>query len=250
MRAVERTLREAESVDAFELQAFDVAVARLVDGTPLAHVLGEAYFMGRRFQVTPAVLVPRDDTAVLVNAALECVGDDRPAHILDLGTGSGCVAISIALERPRCRLVATDRSAAALEVARANVQQLGAVNVSCVPADWFTGVPSGRYDVIVANPPYIAADDPHLADLSHEPLAALVSGHDGLDDLRHIVASAPAFLAADGMLLVEHGYRQRAAVAALFEVAGFDTIVVLDDAGGNARVVGGRRPAFVPAGMG
>lgn len=243
--AVERTLREAAPAADVDLRQFDLAVARLVAGEPLAYVVGEQFFMGRRFSVAPAVLIPRDDTAVLVGAALDGVGADRSARILDLGTGSGCVAISIALERPHSDVVAIDSAAAALDIARDNARRLGATNVRFACADWFVGAPQGPFDLVVANPPYIATGDPHLAALAHEPVSALVSGRDGLDDLRRIVSGAGAVLAPDGLLLVEHGYRQRPAVVALFEAAGFTGVVTFDDAGGNARVVGGRRPRSV-----
>lgn len=241
MGAVERTLSEAAPAADVDLRQFDLAVARLAAGEPLAYVVGEQFFMGRRFSVTPAVLIPRDDTAVLVGAALDAVGADRSARILDLGTGSGCVAISIALERPRSDVVAIDSAAAALDIARDNARWLGATNVRFACAHWFAGAPPGPFDLVVANPPYIETGDPHLAALAHEPASALVSGRDGLDDLRRIVSGAGAVLAPDGLLLVEHGYRQRPAVVALFEAAGFTGIAVLDDAGDNPRVVHGRR---------
>ena len=241
MGAVERTLSEAAPAADVDLRQFDLAVARLAAGEPLAYVVGEQFFMGRRFSVTPAVLIPRDDTAVLVGAALDAVGADRSARILDLGTGSGCVAISIALERPRSDVVAIDSAAAALDIARDNARRLGATNVRFACAHWFAGAPPGPFDLVVANPPYIETGNPHLAALAHEPASALVSGRDGLDDLRRIVSGAGAVLAPDGLLLVEHGYRQRPAVVALFEAAGFTGIAVLDDAGDNPRVVHGRR---------
>ena len=243
--AVERTLREAAPAADVDLRQFDLAVARLVAGEPLAYVVGDQFFMGRRFSVAPAVLIPRDDTAVLVGAALDAVGADRSARVLDLGTGSGCVAISIALERPCSDVVAIDSAAAALDIARDNAWRLGATNVRFACADWFVGAPQGPFDLVVANPPYIATGDPHLAALAHEPVSALVSGRDGLDGLRRIVSGAGAVLAPDGLLLVEHGYRQRPAVVALFEAADFTGVVIFDDAGGNARVVGGRRPRSV-----
>lgn len=250
IRAIQRTLLEAAPAADVDLRQFDLAIERLAAGEPLAYVVGEQFFMGRSFRVTPSVLIPREDTSVLVDAALDQVGADRSARILDLGTGSGCVAISIALERPLCEVVAVDRSVEALEVARDNARCLGAANVRLACADWFDEAPPGPYDVVVANPPYIEAGDPHLAALAHEPASALVSGRDGLADLRRIVSGAGAVLAPGGLLLVEHGYRQRPAVVALFEATGFTGIRVIDDAGGNARVVGGRPPRSAASAMG
>ena len=241
IRQVERTVREPEPAATIDLHGYQDALARLAAGEPMAYVLGGQWFLDRLFRVTPAVLIPRDDTATLVAAAVDGLAPDADARILDLGTGSGCIAISIALARPRADIVATDRSLAALAVARDNAARLGARNVRFAEADWFAGVPPGPYRMIVANPPYIDAGDPHLVALGHEPVSALVSGSDGLDDLRRIVAGAAAVLAPHGRLLVEHGHRQRAAVLRLFEAARFDRIETFDDPGGNPRVVAGRR---------
>jgi len=221
-------------------------VARRVAGAPIAYILGWREFHGHRFQVTTDVLIPRPDTETLVDAALTVLPEGRPLRVLDLGTGTGCVAISIALARPMADVVATDSSAAALAVAAGNAQALGTGNVRFLRGDWYGALGSetdGPFDVIVSNPPYIAAADPHLVegDLRAEPAAALSPGGDGLDALRAIIAGAPAHLRPGGWLLVEHGWDQGGAVAALLADAGLVDRVDHHDLGGNHRVSGGRR---------
>ena len=222
-------------------------VARRAAGEPIAYILGWREFHGHRFHVTPDVLIPRPDTETLVDAALAVLPEGRPLRVLDLGTGSGCVAISIALARPMADVVATDASAAALAVAAGNARALGAGNVGFARGDWYGALGSatgGPFDVIVSNPPYIAAGDPHLGegDLRAEPAAALSPGGDGLDALRNIIAGAPAHLRPGGWLLVEHGWDQGGAVAAFLAEAGLVDRVDHHDLGGNHRVSGGRIP--------
>ncbi|MBU3695094.1 MAG: peptide chain release factor N(5)-glutamine methyltransferase [Rhodocyclaceae bacterium] len=216
-------------------------VARRVAGEPVAYLLGWREFHGHRFAVTPDVLIPRPDTETLVDAALALLPDGKAARVLDLGTGSGCVAISIALARPRAEVVGVDASSAALRVAQSNAEALGASNVRFVVSDWYAAV-EGRFDLIVSNPPYIAAADPHLGegDLRFEPGGALSPGGDGLDALRAIIAGAPERLVPGGWLLVEHGWDQGAAVAGLLVEAGFEDRVGYRDLGGNHRVSGGK----------
>jgi release factor glutamine methyltransferase len=242
MSAAQRIARERDPVDAFDLADHEQGVARLAAGEPLAYVVGEQPFREGVFVVTPDVLIPRPDTEVLVACALERLPARDELQVLDLGTGSGCIAISIALERPNAEVTAVDTSPAALEIARLNAQRLGAGNVRFVRSDWFEGLADRRFDVIVTNPPYIAATDPHLADLAHEPRAALVAGPDGLDAIRRIVADAADHLEPGGVLLVEHGYDQRAKVLELLRAAGLVEAYGLDDLAGRARVVVGRRP--------
>ncbi len=215
-----------------------VALAeRRARGEPLPYLLGKQEFYGREFEVDPAVLIPRPETELLVDATLEALRGMAAPRVLDLGAGSGCIAITLALERPDAAVTAADRSAAALAVARANARRLGA-GVTFVESDWLAGVEKD-FDAIVANPPYVAAGDPHLPALADEPLHALAGGADGLAHLRTIVAGAPAHLRAGGQLLVEHGYDQGAAVRALFTVAGFTTVRTLRDAAGIERVCAG-----------
>lgn len=221
---------------------------RRVAGEPVAYIVGWREFHGHRFRVTPDVLIPRPDTETLVDAALALVPGDASARVLDLGTGSGCVAISIALARPLAQVVATDSSPAALAVARGNAQALEARNLCLMAADWYAGI-SGRFDLIVSNPPYIAAADPHLAtgDLRFEPADALSPGGDGLDALRAIIDGAPAHLEAAGWLLVEHGWDQGEAVGSLLAAAGFAHRSTHHDLGGHHRVSGASRAATTTA---
>jgi len=239
LTTAQRISRESEPAGAFELGGYSADVARLLAGEPLAYVLGEQPFREHAFRVTPDVLIPRPDTEVLVACALEAIAEDRTGRILDLGTGSGCIAISIAFERPACEVVAVDASAAALAVARDNAARLDAGNVRFVESDWYAALEGERFDLIVSNPPYVAAGDPHLADLAHEPRSALVAGADGLDDIRRIVAGAGSHLRPGGSLMVEHGWDQRHAVMEIFRAGGFATPVTHDDLAGRPRVVEG-----------
>ena len=211
--------------------------ARRLAGEPIAYLLSDREFFGRRFRVDRSVLIPRPETECLVEAALdEMKGRGRP-RVLDAGTGSGCIAITLALERPDAEVSATDVSEAALELARSNATALGA-RVGFIHADWY--VPEvRRFDLIVSNPPYIAADDPHLIDLACEPREALTDGGDGLSCLRAIIDRAPAHLTTRGALLVEHGYDQAAAVRAMMIRNGFGSIRTLTDLAGVERVCWG-----------
>jgi len=222
--------------------AFFGLARRRRNGEPVAYLVGRREFWGLTLHVNPAVLVPRPETETLVALALEWLPADRPVRVLDLGTGSGAIALAIARERPNAQVVAVDASTGALAVARANVAALGLRNVSVLASDWFAAV-EGTFDLIASNPPYIRAGDPHLAgdDVRFEPIAALVSGADGFRDLRTIVAQAPARLAPQGALLVEHGHDQAESVRALFEAAGFADVTARRDLAGIHRVAAGRK---------
>lgn len=235
-----RIAREPDAIDAFDLTAYEQDLTRLAGGEPLAYILGLQPFQEHVFVVTPAVLIPRPDTEILVARALRHLPAYGQASVLDLGTGSGCIAICLALERPHVDVMAVDASPDALQVARLNAQRLRAERVRFLESDWFDAVAGERFDLIVANPPYVAAGDAHLADLRHEPETALVAGADGLDHLRHIVAAAGDHLLPGGALMVEHGYDQRNAVLELFRRAGFSDLEGIDDLAGRARVVVGR----------
>ncbi|MCX7230671.1 MAG: peptide chain release factor N(5)-glutamine methyltransferase [Burkholderiales bacterium] len=236
-----------EAAGAAAAHAFEALAARRRAGEPLAYVLGWREFHGRRFEVGPAVLVPRPETEGLVDAALERLAGVPAPRLLDLGTGSGAIAATLALERPDAAVLATDASADALAVARANAARLGATGVGFALGDWWTALPPGcaPFDAIVSNPPYIADADPHLLDpaLRHEPPGALASGPEGLDAIGTIVAGAPARLAAGGWLLLEHGCDQGAAVRDRLLRAGFEGVATLPDLQGLDRVSVGRRPA-------
>ncbi len=232
----------AHDTDPLEPQAaarFDNACRRRAAGEPAAYIVGHKEFHGLVLQVDARVLVPRPDTETLVDWALDLLASDGAA--LDLGTGSGAIALALQHARPDAAITAADRSTDALAVAQANAERLH-LPVRFLHADWWRGVDGGPYDVIVSNPPYIAMDDPHLAALGHEPAQALVAGRDGLDDLRVLVAGAAAWLHPGGWLLLEHGHDQASAVRDLLARHGFDAVASRNDLAGIARCSGGRRP--------
>jgi release factor glutamine methyltransferase len=221
--------------------AFAAIARRRGAGEPVAYLTGRREFHGLALGVGPAVLIPRPETETLVDAALARVPPATTARVLDLGTGSGAIALAIAHQRPAAQVYGCDASSAAVDVAKANAQRLGLANLRFFVSDWFAAVPALRFDVVVSNPPYIAAGDPHLAvgDLRFEPPTALSPGADGLAALRAIIADAPAFLAAGGFCAVEHGFDQMGAVRALFGDAGFLAVATLADLAGHPRVTGG-----------
>ncbi|WP_066257780.1 peptide chain release factor N(5)-glutamine methyltransferase [Hydrogenophaga flava] len=215
-------------------------------GEPVAYLLGEKEFGGLNLQVDARVLVPRPDTEVLVDWALDALptpGGAEAPRLLDLGTGSGAIALTVASRRPDAQVIATDASAEALVVAQANAQRLN-LPVRFAQGAWLAAVPGERFHVIASNPPYIAEGDPHLPALSHEPLTALTAGPDGLDDLRQIVAQAPAALHTGGWLLLEHGHDQAAAVRELLGTRGFEDFCSRTDLAGIERCSGGRWPGL------
>lgn len=224
-----------------ELNAFDALVARRRAGEPIAYIVGTREFYSLDFVVTPAVLIPRPETELLVELALAHLQPGRASRVLDLGTGSGCIAIAIAKHRPRTEVIAVERSAPALDVARDNARRLEASNVEFRLGDWFSAVGNERFDVIVANPPYIAAGDPHLVegDLPAEPRDALVAGTDGLDAVREIVRAASRHLSDAGLLAVEHGYDQASRVREMLEASGFAGVASRRDLAEIERVSGG-----------
>ena len=219
---------------------FEMLLARRLSGEPVAHLTGTREFYGRSFQVSPDVLIPRPDTELLVELALARMPPGQAVKVLDLGTGSGCIAITLALERPLAQVTAVDRSAAALAIARRNADILTA-RVEFLNSDWFAVLTGRRFDLIVGNPPYIAAADPHLThgDVRFEPLNALAAGPDGLEDLRRLAAAAGAHLLPSGALLLEHGYDQADAVQTLLQSAGFRHVQSWPDLSGIRRVSGG-----------
>ncbi|CAL1240980.1 peptide chain release factor N(5)-glutamine methyltransferase [Candidatus Methylocalor cossyra] len=224
---------------------FRALVERRRAGEPLAYITGEREFWSRRFRVGPGVLIPRPETELLVELALTLLPQDRPAELLDLGTGTGVIAVTLALERPAIRALATDLSPEALALAMENAARHGATNLRFALGNWFVAVPAGaRFDLVVSNPPYIATGDPHLGrgDLRFEPALALVAGPEGLDALAAIVAAAGAYLKPEGWLLLEHGYTQADAVAALLAAHGYGEIAHHADLQGHRRVVAARRP--------
>lgn len=242
-RVVVATYPERE-VAAEPANRYRALAARRLAGEPIAYLVGEREFYGRAFAVGPAVLVPRPETELLVDLVLGWI-DAGASRVLDLGTGSGAIAVSIAAERPAAAVTAVDLSADALTVAAANAARHG-VDVRLLQGDWYAPLPpDAGFDVIVANPPYVDDGDPHLAqgDLRFEPRLALTPGPDGLAALRAIVAGAVDRLAPGGRIALEHGWNQAALVAPLLQSAGLSEVCAHDDLAGHARVTTARRPA-------
>jgi len=216
-------------------------LARRAEGEPAAYLLGDKEFFGLSLRVTPDTLIPRPDTEILVHWALEHLPPDQPRRVLDLGTGSGAIALALAHERPLAEVSAVDASLGALQVALRNAATLG-LRLRGLPGSWFTPVAGGRFDLIVSNPPYIAEGDPHLPSLCHEPLRALVSGADGLRDLCDIIDGASAHLRPGAWLLLEHGAGQAEPVRQRLVEQGFVDVDTRHDIEGRPRCTGGRWP--------
>ncbi|WP_394788371.1 peptide chain release factor N(5)-glutamine methyltransferase [Rhodoferax sp.] len=229
-----------DALNPVQAAAFGTACTRRRAGEPVAYITGQREFYGMDLAVDARVLVPRPDTETLVEWALERLAGKTAPKVLDLGTGSGAIALAIQKTRPDAQVTAVDFSADALAVAQANAAKL-ALPIAFVHSNWLAQVP-GQYQLIVSNPPYIADADSHLPALAHEPLSALTSGADGLDDIRQIVSQAPAHLQAGGWLLLEHGYDQAAAVRVLLEQAGFGQVQSRQDLAGIERCSGGQMP--------
>ncbi len=235
-----------------ELQPADQAklaelLLRRCHGEPIAYILGKREFYGLDLTVTPATLIPRPDTEILVETALNKMPAGKSMQLLDLGTGTGAIALAIASQRPQAEITAVDGSQAALDIAISNKQQHHITNVNFVLSDWFSALNQDKFDIIVSNPPYIEQDDAHLSqgDLRFEPMSALASGNDGLDDIRKIVADSLLHLKPQGWLMLEHGYNQAAAVSDLLAQQGFVDIATVQDFGGNDRVTIGKNPLIV-----
>ncbi|HEX5952588.1 MAG TPA: peptide chain release factor N(5)-glutamine methyltransferase [Rhodanobacteraceae bacterium] len=237
-----------DPVDAGRRAAFEVLVGRRARGEPVAYIVGVRGFHDLELEVTRDVLIPRPETELLVELALQRIPVDKQYAVADLGTGSGAVALAIAKARPLARVVATDASAAALQVARANAERLGLRNVGFAQGDWCAALGDARFDAIVSNPPYIAEGDPHPreGDLRFEPAAALSSGVDGLDAIRAIVRGARAHLREGGWLLLEHGFEQGVTVRAWLAAHDYSGIFTERDLEGRERVSGARASTKVP----
>lgn len=239
-----RLIAHAEdAVDPAQETAFRRLLARRASGEPVAYLTGSRGFYDLELRVTPAVLIPRPATELLVELALARIPPDAACAVADLGTGSGAIALALAHARPRAAVTATDASASALDVAADNAVRLGLHNVTFVPGDWCVALGDTRFDLIVSNPPYVAAGDPHLmrGDLRFEPAAALVAGADGLDAIRAIAAGARRHLRQGAWLLLEHGFDQGEAVRGLLAGHGFDGVFTARDLEGHDRVGGGWR---------
>jgi release factor glutamine methyltransferase len=225
-------------------QAFDGFLKRRRTGEPVAYILGQQGFWNIDLEVATHTLIPRPETEMLVETALELLPSAIPHRLLDLGTGTGAIALSLAKDRPQWSVTAVDRVDEAVELAERNRQRLHLDNAHVMRSHWFSAVEGQRFDLILSNPPYIASNDPHLVegDVRFEPSSALVSGTDGLDDLRLIVSQAPAHLEAGGWLLLEHGYDQAPAVRELLNRHGFEQIQTRRDLGDHERITFGRVP--------
>jgi release factor glutamine methyltransferase len=246
---------------------FQALLLRRLQGEPIAYILGYREFYGLNLQVAPATLIPRPDTETLVEAALEkiplpsfrqtsessdfktldSVRRNDEVKVLDLGTGTGAIALAIAKHRPQAHVTAVDTSKAALEIAQSNAQSLSIPNIEFVLGSWFNALADERFDLIVSNPPYIEQDDAHLSqgDLRFEPITALASGPDGLSDIRQIVQDCLVYLKPQGWLMLEHGFNQSLAVSELMAEQGLVGIATIKDLGGNDRVTIAKNPLIV-----
>lgn len=226
------------------LHRFNKLLSRRLEGMPVAYILGRREFWSLELQVTPDTLIPRPETELLVELALEHIPESESWSVLDLGTGSGAIAAAIASERPDCSIVATDYNPETLEIAKANFKQLRLDNVTTKTGNWYQALAdTEKFNLIISNPPYIGNNDPHLhaGDLPHEPQQALVSGKDGLDDIRLITAGAQEHLHPSGLLMMEHGYTQGPGVRKIFEKHGFASVHTHKDLSENDRATIGRR---------
>ncbi len=238
---------ENDALQANQHAAFEALLNRRLNGEPIAYILGGRAFYGLDLLVTPDTLIPRPDTETLVEAALAKIPMAAHPSILDLGTGSGAIALAIAKNRPQASVIAVDASKAALAVAKKNAQNLSIDNVEFVLSNWFQHLNNQPFDVIVSNPPYIEENDAHLSqgDLRFEPISALSSGEDGLNDIRQIIENSLVHLLPQGWLMLEHGFNQADKVADLMANTGFVSIETIKDFGGNNRVTIGKNPLIV-----
>ncbi len=231
---------DTDTLDPTVAERLEMALHRRIAGEPVAYITGFKAFFGLNLQVDARVLDPRPDTETLVEWALEQLPTEITQRVLDLGTGSGAVALALQHHRPQNQITAIDASADALAVAQANARRLQ-LPVHFIHSDWMAAVP-GHFELIVSNPPYVVDGDPHLSGLTHEPLQALTSGPDGLDDIRQIIAQAPSRLVSGGWLLLEHGWDQAKAVQTLLRQAGLELVQSRQDLAGVDRCTGGRKP--------
>ncbi|MCA1714532.1 MAG: peptide chain release factor N(5)-glutamine methyltransferase [Gammaproteobacteria bacterium] len=233
----------SDRVDPVVAADYMALVERRLAGEPIAYLTGRRGFWKFELAVTPATLIPRPETELLVELALARLPPDRALHVADLGTGSGAIALALAMERPQATVIATDASDAALAVARTNAADLGLGNIRFRHGDWLAPLAGEWFDLIASNPPYIAKDDPHLraGDLRHEPDLALSSGRDGLDAIRSIVRAAPTHMRPGAWLLLEHGWQQGPAVRGLLHEAGYLEVETVRDLEQRERVSCGRK---------
>jgi release factor glutamine methyltransferase len=225
-----------------QLAAFRTLLEQRQKGMPIAYITGNREFWSRNFQVSPDVLIPRPDTELLIELSLKLIPADEPYKIIDLGTGSGIIAIILAAECPQAHVSATDFSVAALRIAQLNVDKHHINNIQLYQSDWFAGIPDTKFNLIISNPPYIAEDDSHLqqGDVRFEPQTALCAAEQGLGDITIITAAARNYLEPCGHLLIEHGYDQQQQVQALFKDLHYDKVQTYTDLSGQPRVTYGQ----------
>jgi len=222
------------------IQQLDEWLSRLKTGEPLAYITGQQAFWDLTLQVNPHTLIPRPDSEILIETAVSLYEKQAPERVLDLGTGSGALALALARVFPQATILATDQSAPALEMASKNARINRIKQVTFLQSDWFEHIPAQKFDLIVSNPPYLATDDEHLEALQHEPTSALVAGEQGLSDFLDITSRAPDFLSHGGILMFEHGWQQQQAVADILAAGGFQDIGFAKDLAGHDRVTWGR----------
>jgi release factor glutamine methyltransferase len=225
-----------------QLAAFSALLEQRQQGIPIAYITGNREFWSRDFQVSPDVLIPRPDTELLIELSLKLIPSDAPVKIIDLGTGSGIIAITLAAERPQAQITATDFSLAALRIARLNADKHQIANIQFYQSNWFADAPANKFDLIISNPPYIAEDDSHLlqGDVRFEPQTALCAAEQGLGDIKIIAASARNYLEPFGHLLIEHGYNQLQQVQTIFKDLHYDAVQTYADLSGQPRVTYGQ----------
>lgn len=223
-------------------QQFQTLIRQRALGTPISHITGSKEFWSRDFKVTPDVLIPRPDTELLIERALDLLPAQQHCKILDLGTGSGIIAITLAAERPNWQVIACDKSLKALAIAQENAENLEIKNVQFSLSDWFEQIPETTFDLIVSNPPYIAADDPHLqqGDVRFDPDSALIAEQKGLKDIEYIADQARYYLNSKGHILIEHGYDQQQAVQTIFQRFAYNNIQTYTDLAGLPRATYGQ----------
>jgi release factor glutamine methyltransferase len=227
-----------------QISAFEALIKRRQQGTPIAYLTGTREFWSRDFTVTPDVLIPRPDTELLIELSLDLIPKNQAVNLIDLGTGSGIIAVTLAAERPNAQVTAVDASLAVLAVARHNARQHQLTNIEFYQSDWFANVPKFLFDMAISNPPYIDSDDEHLqqGDVRFEPKTALIAEDQGLSDIQIIADKARGYLKPAGHLLIEHGYNQAPQVQAIFNALAYDKVQSYQDLSGQPRVTYGRKP--------
>lgn len=240
-----RTFLHAHADDVLlddDWERYQTLLNKRLQGSPIAYLTGVREFWSLPLTVSKATLIPRHETELLVELSLQFLAAQEESRILDLGTGTGAIALALASENPLWQIDAVDISIDAINIAKQNAEHHHLRNVKFYVSNWFSDLPKHKYNIIISNPPYIAVDDPHLkcGDLRFEPINALISGRDGLDDLRHLIGQSPDYLSPEGILLVEHGYDQKVNVQSLFHQAGYHSIQTWKDLQGNDRATCGR----------